>query len=271
MGRAAEENKKSQADRIADQIKENQKRKEQRKFHEEWKKRISIAREGRMAFERKNHVQAVRMYQKFLALTAKAMDCELKNLKPSMFPKNSRVSECLLISAITFDLAKIFDQMRTKDADKTRAIYLNLFIRFTSGQPFQVLVAEQLRKFLKYTSTVKHKNEFNSALKQIYKQKGGACYVATKIYHSPHAYEVEVLREIRDRHLARYRLGRQFICLYYQFGSNMAESLDWVPIFKPLLKSLLDSLVYFYDKATTESLWRYVQVEIEGSKNQLQG
>lgn len=267
MGRAVDKNRQSQADRLAETIKENQKRKEKRKFLDEWKKRISIAREGRLAFERKSHVECVKQYQKFLDLTAKAMECEVKDLKPAMFPKGSLVAESLLISAITFDLAKIFDRM--KGQDKQRAVYLNLFVRFTVGQPFQVLVAEQLRKYLQYTSTIGHRKEFEAALRQIYKNKGGVCFIATVVYKNPEAHEIQVLRELRDNTLRQYRAGRWFIDWYYRAGPKLAAKIEQNEPAQKVIRMFLDRLVRYYDRKTNESMWRYVLVETEKRTRQL--
>ncbi|TND07727.1 MAG: hypothetical protein FD123_3046 [Bacteroidetes bacterium] len=52
---------------------------------------------------------------------------------------------------------------------------------------------------------------------------GSGCYVATMVYGSYEAPEVLVLRDFRDRFLARFAAGRSFIRWYYRHSPGFVE------------------------------------------------
>ena len=93
-----EEKKSSGSDRLAEIIEENQKRRDQRKFLEELGRRITIAREGRVAYEKGDLSVALNNYRRFLTITAKAHGLEVESLIPSVFPEKDRYKSNHIIS-----------------------------------------------------------------------------------------------------------------------------------------------------------------------------
>jgi tetratricopeptide (TPR) repeat protein len=65
------------------------------------------------------------------------------------------------------------------------------------------------------------------------KKKGG-CFIATAVYGSDAAYEVEILRRFRDEKLLYHSLGKAFIKAYYTVSPSIAyfigkyEFLRWL-------------------------------------------
>lgn len=76
---------------------------------------------------------------------------------------------------------------------------------------------------------------------------GGGCFIATAVFESPHAFEVEMLRDYRDRTLLNSAVGKQFVKFYYYFSPSIASMISnrrFLKVFlnkyffKPLIKHL---------------------------------
>jgi len=73
--------------------------------------------------------------------------------------------------------------------------------------------------------------------------RSGACFVATVVYGDEGHPNVKTLRAFRDRVLARYRLGRVLIRVYYRLGPAMAGWIERRPRVEEALRWMLDSFV----------------------------
>ncbi len=235
---------KSAADKIAErsslleeQIKENQRRKEQRQFVEELSKRISIAREGRVAIEKNDTKGAIQLLRRFLSITARSMDVDIPNMSPEKIEASTRTAECLLISSILFDLIKVMSTIDTAEAKEERLLYHRLFIRFTLGQPFQAYSAENLRKYVVYRRNIKYKSEFWATYHAVRIKR--FCFVATWAFGADDCAPVLRLQHFRDQALGPYALGRAFIEVYYWMGPTLTRGLDLVPGSKTACRFLL--------------------------------
>lgn len=76
----------------------------------------------------------------------------------------------------------------------------------------------------------------------------GGCYVATAVYGSYDSPEVIVLRNFRDRSLAKTRLGRAAIATYYSFSPMLVRHVGKRRWFTALVRPLLDVMVNFLQK-----------------------
>jgi hypothetical protein len=226
---------KSKANQLSEAIKENQRRKDLKTFQEELARRISIAKNGRIAYEKKDTVEAISNYERFLQITAKSLNVEVKDLHPSLFDEKIRISESLLISAICFDLAKMYDHVT--NADARRSQYLRLTVLFTNKMPFQNFVAENLYKYLNYTKNIQHKNEFAAVYKSI--KAGQKCFIATAVFEDADAAELRKLRKFRDEVLHTHLTGRLFVDTYYRLSPALAEYLSHTIVGKRFTKVLL--------------------------------
>lgn len=240
MSENPEDRKAAKSRELADSIKEQERVREMRKFQEEWGKRVEIARDGRMAYETSDPVGAVKNYKKILSLTARRYEVTVERLNPKLFDRNSRVSESLLISAICFDLAKITDRLKTKNAESETRLYLRLFVLFSKDMPFEVVATSTLRKYVFYSRGLNYPKHFQTAYKEMRK---GHCFVATAVYEFPSHPNVVRLRSYRDEHLERHFWGRAFIRTYYWIGPILAAGVYLFPILRPMLRSTLDKLV----------------------------
>ncbi len=232
---------KSDTDRIAEIVKENMRRRELRIFHEDLERRIDIAKNGRIAYERKDFLVCVRDYKKFLSITARAYQVDLKDLHPKLFAENVRATEGLLIASVALDLIKIYDHLESPASASDRALYFKLLVAFTKNMPYQSYMIVGVDRYIKYTSGIKHKKEFTTAWKAM--GGGSACFVATAVYGSENTKELTVLRKFRDDILLENFAGRSFVAAYYKIGPSAAALVKKNRPLKSAAKILLDKIV----------------------------
>ncbi len=65
------------------------------------------------------------------------------------------------------------------------------------------------------------------------------CFIATAAYNTPHAEEIDVLREFRDSVLDRHSVGRLFIDLYYRCSPPIADWLRQSPRRRYLVREIV--------------------------------
>ena len=235
--KSAADKKAARSSAIEEQIKEAQKRKDERAFLEELAKRIQLAREGKHYSDRKEFSQAITCYRRFLAITAQFLGVQWEELSPQKLDPSTRSSEALLISSILFDMLKILDKVDKPGSTEERKICHKLFIRFTLGQAFQNHAAENLRKYLVYRKTIKHKQEFWATYNAI--RTKGFCVVATWAFGDEEHPAVVRLRRFRDESLVGWPGGPAFTEAYYAHGEKLVAVLSWVPGFRRIVRGLL--------------------------------
>jgi hypothetical protein len=224
---SASSKQKERSDKIEAQLREVEKRRQERQFLEELAKRVTIAREGRTLMEHKRYPGAMAAYRRFLSITARNFECEISELSPSLFDDKNRIAESLVTSSIFFDLLKILDKLDSASAREERLLYHRLFLRFTKGMPFQHFAAENIRKHLVYSSSLVNKAEFWATYRAIVGRQ--FCLVATWAFDSDSAPEVVQLRRFRENVLWPTRAGRAFTRWYYRNGPTLAEALARIP------------------------------------------
>ena len=183
-------------------------------------------------------------YRRFLTITAKSLNVEIDALSPTQFDEKSRVSESLIISSIFFDLLKMLDKLDSAGAADERRQYHKLFLRFTKGMPFQHFAAENIRKHLVYSKSLRNKAEFWATYRSIVGRS--FCLVATWAFDSDCAPEVERLRRFREEVLEPRRAGRAFTRWYYRNGHRVAEVLARVPGGQAATKRALREISRFF-------------------------
>jgi hypothetical protein len=243
--RSASDKQKERSDKLEAQIREAEKRRQDRQFLEELSKRITIAREGRTFIEQKNFPAAMSSYRRFLSITAKSFNVAVEELSPTLFEEKRRVAECLIISSIFFDLLKILDKLDSASAREERQLYHRLFLRFTKGMPFQQFAAENIRKHLVYSSSIVNKAEFWGTYRAIVGRS--FCIVATWAFDSDSAPEVVRLRRFREEVLEPRPLGRKLTRLYYRHGHKLAAVLAKTPKARLFAKRALSAFVRILD------------------------
>ena len=194
--------------------------------------RITIARQGREAFLVKDYVNALTKYNEYLGILAESKDIQdIYNLTPAMFNVKTQITELLLISHIFWEIARINEMTPKLQVNFQRG--LSQFIKFTVNQPYQVLNAEMLRKYIKKNAkTSKQIGALNDAYSQIFVQSK-KCYIATMCYGDDH----QVTNQLRvfKRHILNWPFGTIFVGLYYKYSSRLCIYLEY----KTLLKNLI--------------------------------
>ena len=139
-------------------------------LQKKYEQRITIARQGREYFSQKDYVNAAKKYNEYLGILAELNEVdEIYKLTPSMFDQKKQVTEMLLISHIYWELARVHEMTPKLQTAFNKCI--TQFVKFTANQPYQVLNAEMLRKYIK-----KNKNKtpqlgvLNHAYQQIFVQ-----------------------------------------------------------------------------------------------------
>lgn len=243
--KSSTDKQRERSDKLEAQIREAEKRRQDRQFLEELAKRITIAREGRTHIERRNYAAAMNSYRRFLSITAKSFQVEVEDISPALFEQKNRIAESLIVSSIFFDLLKMLDKLDSPTAREERRLYHKLFLRFTKGMPFQHFAAENIRKHLVYSNSIVNKAEFWTTYRAIV--GSSFCIVATWAFDSNSAAEVARLRQFRDEILRPTQLGRAFTRMYYRHGHRAAEMLAKIPGAQSFFRVALRNFAAFLD------------------------
>jgi hypothetical protein len=188
--------------------------------------RVEIARMGIAAYKNRQMGEAVKHYFTYIRILEQVKKAPEGQLHPSSFDKETEMSELLMVSGIYWDLAKLFDKTKTPDKYKEFAKYLEKYILFSKGLPYQALCAEAIRKYLKLNKAL-HKDAFKNA----YKLLGGKtkCFVATSLMDVTAPSTHFELRRFRDDVLKTNPRGRSFVAWYYRNGPKIARKMDQAP------------------------------------------
>lgn len=188
-------------------------------------KRIEMASTGLKAFRDHKPVEAARNFQMYLRIMEDWKGASEGGLNPSLFDVKKEQAELLLISGIYWDLVKLYDRTKSDKKHKEFLHYLEKYILFSKGMPFQALCAETLRKYLAVEKP-RHKEDFKNAYRIIAVSK---CFVATALADVTHVDTMPRLRSFRDEVLMRSRAGRVAVRAYYRFGPLSADVVANLP------------------------------------------
>jgi hypothetical protein len=103
--------------------------------------------------------------------------------------------------------------------------FLDRFVAFSRGMPFQHVSAELIRKFL-VNGNPRHRREFKDAHLKL---GGGKCFLATAVEEHLDPSTLPVLRRYRDEVLLQQRAGQIFVKIYYQIGPTLARGMIRLP------------------------------------------
>lgn len=215
--------------------------------------RITIARQGREYFSQKDFVNAAKKYNEYLAIYAELNEIDdIFKLTPSMFDQKTQVTEMLLVSHVYWELARVNEM-----TPKLQASYLKClaqFVKFTANQPYQVLNAEMLRKYIKKNKTkTTQLGPLNQAYQQIFVQSK-KCYISTYCYG--HKSEVTLtLREFKDL-LLDYKYGQTFVSIYYRHSSKFVTWCDGKSIIPSIVKIFTRPILYIFAKLLKKSIFK---------------
>jgi hypothetical protein len=204
--------------------------------------RITIARQGREYFSQKDYVNAAKKYNEYLGILAELNEVDdIYKLSPPMFDQKAQVTEMLLISHIYWELARIHEMTPKLQVAYNKCV--TQFIKFTANQPYQVLNAEMLRKYIKKNKRVTPQvGVLNQAYQQIFVQSK-KCYVSTLCFGQD-GFETLILRDFKTL-LLKMPMGQSMVSIYYRLSSKLVsqceqnDSLERATVFiaKPILHS----------------------------------
>jgi len=197
-----------------------------------FKRRVSVARTGVMNYRDKKIAEAVKNFLTYIHILEDWKVCAKGGLTPAHFDSKQDQAEMLLISGVYWDLAKVYDKMENEMCYKQFLHYLDKYILFAKGMPYENLCAETMRKFLSYGGAV-HKKELKEAHKRIAKSK---CFVATELIDVIEYDSYDFLCRYRDEILKRSATGRFLVGFYYKLSPRVANSISRYP--QSLRKSL---------------------------------
>ncbi len=86
-------------------------------------------------------------------------------------------------------------------------------------------------------------------------QTGGACFIATAVYGSPTAGQLDVLREFRDGVLLENAVGSKFVALYYRLSPPIADFISGNSFLRTLVRELLVEPAVWVVRASGQ-IWR---------------
>ncbi len=196
-------------------------------------KRMELAKLGVQSQHQRNFRQALQCYLAYVDNLQRSKGD--KELVPGLFDPKNDSAELLMLTGIYWDLAKIYDRVKSKDKSKVK-YYLDKFVLFSKGTNYQRLSREMLRKFLTYDMP-RNRPLFKEAYVSL---GGGKCFIATAVEDHFEDDTILILRKFRDQVLARSKLGRKFIHFYYWFSPHLAILLiRWgSPVQKPIARML---------------------------------
>ena len=80
-----------------------------------------------------------------------------------------------------------------------------------------------------------------------------SCFIATAVYGSPNAYQIDVLRDFRDTLLMQSMLGRNFMKIYYLFSPPIANMIAKHKTMRMVARQVLTPFVKVVSH--TRSVW----------------
>ena len=203
-----------------------------------FQRRMELARSGAVFFRDGKLKEALQNYFGYLEVLEKTKGIAKGKLEPGHFDLKKDIAEMLLLSGIFWDLSKLHDRAKQKDLDKLQ-YYLNRFVMFSKGMPYQHVASELVRKYL-LNGLPKNRKEFKDAH---IKLGGGSCFIATAVEDYCDPTTLDDLRYFRDEYLLSRGWGRQFVRVYYRIGPTLARGVLRTPeAFQRLLAHAFDRI-----------------------------
>lgn len=218
---ASEGKKKS----VRAQIQESIEIAERERKREHFRRRIDLARVGVRAYQNKQFPQAVTALTSYLHILEEIKEAGPGGLAPEKFDRKAELPELLLITGIYWDLAKLFDHTKSPERLREFRLYLQKYVQFSRGMPYEALSTETLRKYIAVEKPV-NRTEFRSAYKQL---SNGKCFIATSLVDHCAEPTLPLLRRFRDEKLLSRPAGRWATHVYYATSPTVAWVLDRAP------------------------------------------
>jgi hypothetical protein len=200
---------------------------EKKRKHELQLRRLSIAKEGMVKYSEKEYAEAVTAFTQYLKILEEIKKVPAGGLHPKLFDSKTDLPEIVLITAVYWDLCKLYDRTTSPEKYKEFLHYLNQYVLFgkSINRDFQTTSEEALRKYISNGKTV-HTAAFKAAYKQM---TGGRCYIATALIDVTEPDVLPILRNFRDQKLQSHFLGKCFVQIYYIIGPFLGRMTEFLP------------------------------------------
>lgn len=196
---------------------------EQDRRKELFRQRLELARTGVKNFQERKLGDAAKAFYSYLRILEDYKGVAENGLTPNLFDRARELPELLLISGVYWDLAKMYDQ--TEGKKREFLIYLEKYLIFSKGMPYQIVAAETLRKYI-YKGRPRNRADFQRTYTAL---TGSKCFIATSLIDVCDERTLFVLRDFRDQRLMRVWWGRVFVRAYYIGAPAVAWLLDRAP------------------------------------------
>lgn len=199
--------------------------------------RIELARNGIRSYDKGRLAESASHLLAYINILEEWKEIPEGALAPSHFDRAKDMPELLLISGVYWDLAKMYDRTKSPDRYKDFRHYLEKYVLFSKGMPYQGLCAETVRKYIQLGNPT-HPKDFQNVYKSISIAK---CFVATALVDTIRPETMDRLRAFRDGYLRQRAWGRAFVALYYRNGPGLARHVEaWPRPLRAILGGLLD-------------------------------
>jgi hypothetical protein len=211
--------------RARQHIAEQMKQIEDARRYKQMQQRLELVSLGLKELENKRVIPAAQHFLEFLQLLEQSKNLKPGELTPERFDASKEMGDTLLLASVYWELAKIYDQMRSENGTRLFKEYLSKYLLFAKDSTFKTLCAEAVRRYLS-NGHPKHSPDFRAA----YDALGGrGCFVVTSLLDVTDPETLPTLRAFRDTQLADSFLGRVFIARYYAWGPSLAKGMDRMP------------------------------------------
>lgn len=190
-----------------------------------FRKRVDLAKRGLHALGQGKIKEAIIDFKTYLKALEDGFNVNEGGLNPSLFDREKEVPELLLIAGIYWDLAKIYDRSSTEKTIGELKLYLNMYVTFSKGMPYEAVSAETLRKYIR-NGKATHKDLFRETYRKLSDSK---CFVATTLVEWNSLEDLKSLRKTRDEIILNTYFGQKFVFLYEKIGPIIATSTDYIP------------------------------------------
>lgn len=200
-------------------------RQQEEKRKELLRKRIEIAKEGVALYKAGQVIGAMRRYSQYILILEMWKKCGKGGLGPEHFDNKKDLFETVLISGIFWDFSRLYDKSKRPEQRADLRMYLQKYVAFSKGFPYQPLSKEALRRYLN-SGRCTHVDDFKWA----YKQLGGEkCFIAHALIYELDWQDIRILMDFRDQVLNRSRAGRAFVRVYYGIAPFFAKQIEKLP------------------------------------------
>lgn len=204
-------------------------------------RRLELARNGVAYYQRGQITDAVKAFHSYIRILEELKNVSEGGLMPSCFDLKTELPELMVLSGVYWDLIKIYDHAQSQEKHKEFLHYLEKYIIFAKGFPYQTLSAETLRKYISNRKGI-HMSDFKNAYEIIGDSK---CFLATSLIDVSSENTLPTLRKWRDEVMMHYSIGKWFVKGYYQISPRLVGRMNRLPTpVRKLLALGLDGIAY---------------------------